>query len=320
MPANLPPQYFDVEKKYREAKTPQEKLFYLQELLAIIPKHKGTEKLQAELKAKISKTKELMEKGKKSTGSTAWYQVERQGAGQVVIAGLPNVGKSALLNTLTRTNVEVAPYPFTTTKFQIGMMEYEDIKIQIVDTPPITESAPAWLFSAFRFADLILVVLDASNDNLIEQMEEIYEQLKVRNIFIDRDQTDAKKAIILLNKIDEENANDFSQIFLDFYPDKFDTLKISATKLINIQELKQLIFKKLNIIRVYTKKIGQPPVRKDPIVLPQGSTVIEAAEYIHKDFKKCLQFTRLWNEKGFSGQRVEKNHILQDGDIVEFHI
>ncbi len=320
MPANLPPQYFDVEKKYREAKTPQEKLFYLQELLAIIPKHKGTEKLQAELKAKISKTKELMEKGKKFTGSTAWYQIERQGAGQVVIAGLANAGKSALLNVLSGTNVEVAPYPFTTTNFQVGMMEYEDIKIQIVDTPPIAENAPAWLYSAFRFADIILVVLDSSNDAVLEQMEEICKQLAARNIFIQKDQTDAKITIVLLNKIDDKKAQDNSQIFFEFYQDRFNLLRISTTNLINIEELKQLIFSKLNIIRVYTKKSGQPPVRKEPIVLPKGATVIEAAEHIHKDFKKNLQFTRLWNDRGFSGQRVEKNHVLQDGDIVEFHI
>jgi len=320
MPANLPPQYFEVEKKYREAKTLQEKLFYLQELLAIIPKHKGTEKLQGELKAKISKTKEMMEKSKKSTGSTAWYQVERQGAGQVLLAGLPNSGKSSLLNLLTRTNVEVAPYPFTTTTFQVGMMEYEDIKIQIVDTPPVAEQAPAWLYAAFRFADVLLILLDASSDDLLEQMEIIKKELESRNIYIEKERADAKKTIVLLNKSDVNKAEENSEVFLEFYQNKFNTLKISTVTALNIETLKHLIFENLDIIRVYTKKIGQPPVKKEPIVLKTGSTVIEAAEHIHKDFKQNLKFTRLWNGKGFNGQRVEKNYILHDGDIVEFHV
>ncbi len=320
MPANLPPQYFETEKKYREAKTLQEKLFYLQELLAIIPKHKGTEKLQGELKAKISKTKEMMERTKKSIGSTAWYQVERQGAGQVVLVGVPNSGKSALLNLLTRTNVEVAPYPFTTTNFQVGMMEYEDIKIQIVDCPPVSESAPAWLYATFRFADLLLIIIDAASDDLLEQMETINTQLEARNISIQNDKLDARKNIVLLNKIDMPKAIENSEVFLDVYQNKFNIQKISSVTGEGIEILKPLIFKNLNIIRVYTKKIGHPPVKKEPIVLKYGSTVIEAAEYIHKDFKKNLQFTRLWNDSGYSGQRVEKNHILQDGDIIEFHV
>ncbi len=320
MPANLPPQYFEVEKKYREAKTLQEKLFYLQELLAIIPKHKGTEKLQGELKAKISKTKEMMEHSKKSGGSTAWYQVDRQGAGQVLLAGLPNSGKSSLLNLLTRTNVEVAPYPFTTTTFQVGMMEYEDIKIQIVDTPPISESSPAWLFASFRFADMLLILLDASSDDLLEQMEIIKKELESRNINIEKEKHDAKKTIVLLNKSDINKGEENSEVFLEFYQNKFNILKISTITALNIETLKHLIFETLDIIRVYTKKIGQPPVKKEPIVLKSGATVIEAAEHIHKDFKKNLKFTRLWNDKGFSGQRVEKNYILHDGDIVEFHV
>ncbi|MGQ9534218.1 MAG: GTPase [bacterium] len=320
MPANLPPQYFETEKKYREAKTLQEKLFYLQELLAIIPKHKGTEKLQGELKAKISKTKEMMKQVKKTTGSTSWYQVDRQGAGQVVLVGVPNSGKSALLNLLTNTRVEVAPYPFTTKNFQVGMMEYEDIKIQIVDCPPVSEGAPAYLYATFRFADLLLIVLDAASDDLLEQIEFINTQLEARNIFIQKDKPEAKRNIALLNKIDIPNAVENSVVFLDVYQSRFNVHKISAITGAGIEHLKPLIFKYLNIIRVYTKKIGSPPVKKEPIILKSGSTVIEAAEYIHKDFKKNLQFTRLWNNTGYNGQRVEKNHVLQDGDIIEFHL
>lgn len=320
MPANLPPQYFEIEKKYREAKTPQEKLVYLQELLAIIPKHKGTEKLQGELKAKISKMKDLIEKGKKKAGaSTTWYQIERQGAGQVVLVGLPNAGKSSLLNCLTNANTEVADYPFTTTLPQVGMMDYEDIKIQIVDTPPLTEDSPPWLYSIYRFADIDLILLDASDDNFLDHFELIKRRLWERNIIFDNVAEKNTKTIILLNKIDLPRARDNHPLFFDLYKD-YPTIPFSCITKENLDLLKKEIFMKLAIIRVYTKKIGQPPIRKEPIVLKAGATVIEAAEHIHKDFKKNLQYTRLWNDRGYSGQRVEKNYILSDGDIVEFHV
>ncbi|MEO0215780.1 MAG: GTPase [candidate division WOR-3 bacterium] len=320
MPANLPPQYFEVEKKYREAKTLQEKLVYLQELLAIVPKHKGTEKLQAELKAKISKIKDMIEKSKKKGGSgSAWYQVERQGAGQVVLLGLPNSGKSALLNSLTNASALVADYPFTTTTPQIGMMEYEDIKIQIVDTPPLTDDSPPWLYSIYRFADIIIIVLDAAEQDLLENFEFIRTKLRERNIIFDNIEGKNMKAIVLINKIDLPGANENLSVFLDLYKD-CPIIPFSNITKVNLPLLKEEIFKNLGIIRVYTKKIGQPPERKEPVVLKLGATVIDAAEHIHKDFKKNLQYTRLWNDHGFSGQRVEKNHVLKDGDIVEFHV
>jgi len=321
MPANLPPQYFEIEKKYREAKIPQEKLVYLQEMLAIIPKHKGTEKIQAELKTKISKLKDVMEKSKKGGGaSTAWYQVDKQGAGQIVLVGLPNCGKSSLLNYLTNANVEVGDYPFTTLSPQVGMMNFEDIKIQIVDTPPLTDSGQPWLYAIYRFADIVLIIIDAAEKEAIGQFEMIKQQLNERNIIFDNSSLNNIKAIILLSKIDIPGAKENIRPFMDRYTNQFSIIPVSIKTGENIESLKKEIFKNLNIIRVYTKKVGQPSVKKDPIVLKIGSTVLEAAEHIHKDFKHKLRFTRLWNDSEYSGQRVEKNYVLKDGDIVEFHV
>ncbi len=326
MPANLTPQYYEAEKKYREAKTPQEKLAYLQEMLAIMPKHKGTEKIQGDLKSKISKLKEALEHGRKSGGgpSTAWYQVDKQGAGQVAMLGLPNAGKSALLNALTNTNVPVADYPYTTTSPQVGMMLYDDILIQIIDTPPLSDDTQPWMYSIYRSADIVLIVLDATED-LETQYELIREMLAGHNIGCDHGGDavvagNTIKAVICVNKSDvraaEENLNNFSQgkkCVVPFIP-------VSAQNHDSLAVLKQEIFKRLGIIRVYTKKAGQAPVRKDPVVLRSGTTVIDAAEYIHKDFKQNLQYTRLWNDAGYTGQRVEKNYVLHDGDIIEFHV
>lgn len=321
MPANLPPQYFEIEKKYREAKSPQEKLVCLQELLAIIPKHKGTEKLQADLKTKISKLKDTMEKGKKGGGSaTVWYQIEKQGAGQIVLVGLPNAGKSSLLNRLTNAHAEIADYPFTTNSPQVGMMDYEDIKIQIVDTPPVTDDTPAWLYSIYRSADIVLIILDAGDEDLLSHFDKIKENLHERNIIFDGSDSNNTKAIIVFNKIDSQNAQENVKVFQELSGNRFSVVLISTITCENIELLKKEIFQKLTIIRVYTKKIGQAPIKKDPVVLRTGTTVIEAAEHIHKDFKKNLQYTKLWNDSGYSGQRVEKNHVLKDGDIVEFHV
>ncbi len=321
MPANLPPQYFDVEKKYREAKDLQEKLVYLQQLLSIIPKHKGTEKLQAELKTKISKLKDSIGKQKKSKGSGgAWYQVEKQGAGQVVFLGLPNSGKSSLLNTLTNAHAEIGLYPFTTQLPQIGMMDFENTKIQIVDTPPLYDDAPPWLFGLYRNGDVLLIVLDINKD-IHKDFEMIRNSINDKNIFVTQHEFgDIKKVIIVLNKADSQEKSPVKDTFIEKYKKDFLIISVSTKDSKDIDTLKRKIFQELNIIRVYTKKIGKPIVKNDPVVLQKGTTVIDAAEHIHKDFKKQLKFARLWNESGHSGQRVEKNHILVDEDVLEFHV
>jgi small GTP-binding protein len=320
MPANLPPQYFDVEKKYREAKDLREKLAHLQELLAIIPKHKGTEKLQADLKTKMSKLKDTISRQKKSGGTGgAWYQVEKQGAGQVVLVGLPNSGRSALLNTLTNAHVEVALYPFTTNLPQVGMMEYEDIKIQIVDTPPLYDEAPAWLFGLYRNGDILLIVLDVQSD-MVKDLEMIKNMLNSRNIFTNESDTgDTKRTIILINKSDAGKPDAISD-FIGKCKEELQVMAASPETGSGIEQLKKQLFAALEIIRVYTKKIGHPVERKDPVVLKQGTTVIDAAEHIHKDFRKNLKFARLWNDADYSGLRVEKGHVLADGDLLEFHV
>jgi small GTP-binding protein len=320
MPANLPPQYFDVEKKYREAKDLREKLVYLQELMAIIPKHKGTEKMQADLKRKISKLKDTISTQRKSGGTGgSWYQVEKQGAGQIVLAGLPNAGKSSLLNTLTNAHVEVALYPFTTNLPQVGMMEYEDIKIQIVDTPPLYDEASPWLFGLYRNGDILLIVLDAAAD-MVKDFESIVSMLAVHNIFIKEGEPgDVKKTIVLLNKVDSSRP-DILDSFAAVHKSELQVIPVSSEKGTGIEQLKKEIYVALGIIRVYTKKIGHPISKHDPVVLKHGTTVLDAAEHIHKDFRKKLKFARLWNDSDYQGQRVEKNHVLSDGDVIEFHV
>lgn len=321
MPANLPPQYFDVEKKYREARDPNEKLVYLQQLLSIIPKHKGTEKLQAELKTKISKTRDAIDKQKKAKGGGgSWYQVEKQGAGQIVLVGLPSSGKSTILNYLTNARVDVGEYPFTTKLPQVGMIAYENIKIQLVDTPPLYADAPPWLYGLYRNADVLLIVLDSTGE-IEEDFAAIVNLLHERNVFIEKqDFGDVKQALVVLNKIEDIDEVAPFKPFIETHKKCCEVLPFLLHDRNSGDVLKKKIFCVLKIIRVYTKKVGKPIVRDDPVVLREGATVLDAAEHIHKDFKKNLKFARLWNDGDYQGQRVEKHHVLVDGDVLEFHV
>ncbi|MEO0088289.1 MAG: GTPase [candidate division WOR-3 bacterium] len=325
MPANLPPQYFEVEEKYRQAKTIEEKLYYLKEMLAIVPKHKGTEKLQKEIKTKISKLrKELTKKPKVSR--TVWYHFEKQGAGQIAVFGSPNSGKSSLVRLLTNANTEVADYPFTTTIPIAGMMRYENIQIQLIDCPPLKENLAPWYFHVLRTADALLYLFDLSQDSLLEEAEKNFKIIEEGRINIFREsEPNYKKTIFCGNKLDEENSEFRYNLFLEFLKnyaplDQLRILAISVKEQKNIEDLKRLLFESLEIIRVYTKPPGKPPELEEPIILKKNSNVLDAAEALHKDFARNLKYARLWDNKNLFGQRVEKNHILKDGDIIEFHI
>jgi ribosome-interacting GTPase 1 len=319
MPANLPPQYFDVEKKYRDAKDLNEKLVYLQQMLSIIPKHKGTEKLQAELKTKMSKLKDTITKQKKSKGGGGtWFQVEKQGAGQIVLVGLPSSGKSSILNTLTNAHVDVGDYPFTTQLPQVGMMQYENVKVQIVDTPPLYDEAPPWLFGLYRNGDVLAIILDGTRDPE-KDLKSIIKQLNERNVFIrTMEFGDVKKTITIISKCEAARKEKVDEFISAHAEETIITFSMRDMK--THDQLKKHLFDQLGVIRVYTKKVGAPIVRDEPVILKHGATVLDAAEHIHKDFKRNLKFARLWNETGYSGQRVEKHHVLIDEDVLEFHV
>jgi len=329
MPANLPPQYYEAEKRYRDARTNEERLAILKEMWAIMPKHKGTDKLQGDLKAKISELKKEMQKPRTAGRRTYSRRVPRQGAAQVVLIGPPNVGKSQILSRLTKATPQVAPYPFTTQEPQVGMVEFEDIKIQLIDTPPITSDfIQPWLPPIIRSADLILLVVDLGSDEVLEEMDGVIRRLEESRIKLVSDEPEGvglfgdayKKTIILGNKSDLEGAGPNPEALKDLYADKFPIISISSKDSGDGVRLKKEIYQALNIIRVYTKEPGKPADLKDPVVLKKGSIVLDAAKAIHKDFAHNLRYVRLWGSSKFDGQQVDRDHPLKDGDIVEFHL
>jgi len=326
MPANLPPQYFEAEKRYRSAREPEEKIAALEAMLAIMPRHKGTDKLHAMLRQKIARFSQEAER-KYATARRAGFYISREGAGQVMLVGPASVGKSQLLATLTEAIPEIAEYPFTTKTPIPGMMKFEDIQIQLVDTPPIgRKEVRVLLANSLRNADIIAIVIDLSREP-VSQVEAALQGLREARIEpLTDDGTQVtpgsypRKMLIVGNKNDLAGSNENWQRLCSQYARLFPLVSVSAREGGGLEEFKRAIYQVLNIIRVYTKTPGSKADMTDPMILEKGSTLEEAAESLHKDFYQNLKYAVVWGSGKYDGQRVSKGHVLQDGDIVEFHI
>ena len=330
MPANLTPQYYAAEEAYRKASTIEEKIEALQEMLTLMPKHKGTEKLQADIKRRLSKFREEGERKSKTSRYNPFF-VEKQGAGQAVLVGYPNVGKSSLLAALTRAKPRIANFPFTTSIPLSGMMPYKDILIQLVDTPPLTDSgAPAGLLNVLRGGDLLLVMVDANSDECLEQLEETLSFLAEKRIIKKltgeetpedeiADEMEYLPYMVIINKTDLPNSKSNVEILKELLPE-VPLICFSTMEKKEFDFLKEHIFHSLDIIRVYTKAPGKQPDMNTPFVLKNGGTVLDLAYNIHRDFPKLLKNARVWGSARFEGQTVARDYILEDGDIVELNI
>ncbi len=330
MPANLPPQYFEVERRFREAKAIPEKIKALESMLAIMPKHKGTDKLRGQLRSKLSKLKVELEKKGGTGRKGSLFNVKREGTAQVVLLGFPNVGKSQLVSVLSNANAEVADYPFSTRKPIPGMVPFENIQIQLVDVPPINfEIGEAWLSPMVRNADALIIMVDLESDPLA-QMEGVFAKLEgigIKPIGSEDEEIDEegervfepKKALIAPNKLDLEGAQEKDHMLRERYGSSFPVFSLSAQKGIGLEDLKRGIFEALNIMRVYTKPPGKKPDLSEPVILKKGSTVEDAGYSVHKDFVRKMKFARIWGSEKYQGQMVKKDYILHDGDVIEFH-
>ncbi|MBW1859275.1 MAG: 50S ribosome-binding GTPase [Deltaproteobacteria bacterium] len=312
MPANLPPEYFGIEKRYRSARSPAEKLEALEELLAVIPKHKGTDKLRADFKRRLSKLKSQQQTKKPTSRRDVGYRVDREGAGQVVLVGPPNVGKSALVAALTNATPAVADFPHTTRMPTPGMMPYKDIQIQLIDTPPMTqEFMEPWLPDIIRRADIILLIVDVTTDPMqhVEETIALLEERRIAPIRLahlheENQGWTFRPVLVVGNKSDDASAEENFQIFKTLIEDDWPAVPVSATTGRNFELLKQTLFDRLEIIRVYTKARGKAPEHNTPFVLKKGSTVEDLAGKIHKEFVDMIQ----------------RDYVLQDGDVVELHL
>lgn len=328
MPANLPPLYFDVEKKLKAATDPAEKVSIMEELLSIIPKHKGTEKLQAMYKTKIAKLK--LQSGKKSGGKSGFsHNIRRSGAGQVILIGSPNSGRSSLIHSLTGADPPVGIAPYTTHSADPYMMPFENTQVQLVDTPPTTpEHMEYWIADLIKNADGVLFVIDLGDPMVLENLEALLEKFKEKRIeFVQENagphkpgQPFYKKTIMVANKCDHPDAEVAMELLNEMLENKYELFPVSSETLEGIEELRGNVFEMLKVIRVHSKAPHKKAELDSPFTLKRGSTVMDFAKEVHKDFAEKLNFARIWNETKYQGQRVNRDYLLEDEDIIELHM
>jgi ribosome-interacting GTPase 1 len=346
MPANLSPEYKAAEAGFRSTREPSERLQWLREMLRTIPKHKGTEHLQADIKARIKDLGEQLEGGRKGGGHGAPALVIRpEGAAQIALIGPPNSGKSALHARLTGSGAPVAPYPFTTQLPLPGMMPHEDINFQLIDLPPIAPEHPVpWLGSTLQTADAALLVVDLGEPACVEQLATVRSMLMAKRVTLTehwdggddtrggaRHATDGTTGaddpfgvrlptLLLANKADRiaDPAAEL-QALRDLAGLPFAAFAVSAATGLGLGELGPCLFSHLGIVRVYTKVPGHAADRQRPFTLRRGQTVGDVARMVHRDLVRTLRYARIWGPSGFDGQQVGHEHRVADGDVVELH-
>ncbi len=328
MPANLSPEYIEAERRLRAAKTPPERLSILEEMLAAIPKHKGTEKMQAMLKTKIAKLKDQIQSRPAVARHGPSYHVEKSGAGQVAVIGPPNGGKSRLIASLTGANPEVGDYPYTTRSPSPYMMKFENIKIQLVDTPPLApDDIQTELAELIKTADRVLLVLDLADHetaSIIETQLVRFREKRIEFVFGNGPSAEgmpyAKRTLIAASKSDLPQAEENLLFLKEYFGDKLPLLAVSAVRGDGLEDLKKNLFLLLDVIRVYSKTPGKKPDLDDPFSLKKGSTVMDMARAVHKDFVEKLKYARIWRRDSLQGQMINRDFVLEDEDIVELHI
>ena len=282
MPANLTVLYHEAEKEYRRAQTARERLQALKKMLAMIPKHKGTDKLQADIKRKIARLKENIQNGGKGSKQHFRYHVDREGLPQIALAGPPNTGKSQLLATLTHAHPEIADYPYTTQVFLSGIMGYENFHIQLVDLPAISANhMETWVPEVIKNTDAILLIIDLSRSDVLDQIDTTIALLKERRIICSQEYHFPNPyqperylpTMIVGNKSDMKSAPENWQTIEKLYQDSFQLCPISAKSNSNLAELQQRMVKLMDIIRVYSKPPGQDVQHDHPFIFKRGSTL-----------------------------------------------
>jgi ribosome-interacting GTPase 1 len=336
MPANLSPEYKAAEAAFRAARDPRQRLDGLREMLRTIPKHKGTDHLQADIKHRIKELSEELEAPRKGGARSAPALVVRpEGAGQIALLGPPNSGKSALHVRLTASHAHVADYPFTTQYPEPGMLTFEDIHFQLVDLPPVSPEHPVpWLAGALQTADACLLVVDLSDPDCVGETQALHDILRQSKVTLTARWERARDAganaddpfalelpaLLIANKADRmEQVETELAVFLELTGLAYPALAVSAATGRGLGDLGPWLFRNLGVVRVYTKTPGHPPDRERPFTLRRGGTVEDVARLVHRDLAHTLRYARVWGKSGFDGQQIGREHVVGDGDVVELH-
>lgn len=328
MPANLTPDYLEAEERLRAARTPEEKVSALEEMLRTIPKHKGTDHIQADIKKRLAEARRESQKKPATARSVQSLFVKPEGVGQVFLVGPANSGKSSLVSALTSARAEVAPYPFTTQMFLPGMMLYENVWIQLVDMPPVSSQSPlSWIPSVIRYGNAAWLVVSLASDDILSEYEEIISLLaggKVRlgasgePTVIAPDGIATLRTLLVATHCDAPGASDRLELLHEVKNPSIEVVQVDCSRPETLEPLRQHTFTLLNVIRIYGKESGKPVDRSDPFVLSRGATVQDLAAKIHRDLAPRLAYARVWaNDASIDGLRVPREYELQDGQTVQ---
>ena len=328
MPTNVTPQYRKAEEAFKQATTNEERIERLEEMIALLPKHKGTDHLFADLKKRLSKLRKRAEQSGRKARRGPALEFSREGAAQVILVGAPNAGKSSVLAALTKATPEVAEYPFATHHPQPGMIPFEDIQIQLIDCPPMTaEFMPMHVQSLVRGADATAIVADLSKDSVLDDLETVFEAFRSRGVVFARESgTQGEdgllpvRGLVLANKMDALDAEERLEFVREFLDDRLDIETLSCTEGTGVTELPEKLFRFLRIVRVYSKIPGKKADLTRPFTVFRGQTVEDVCERIHRDFVANLRFARLWRGEGADSITVSRHETVEDGDILEVHV
>ena len=309
-------------------------------MLRTIPKHKGTDHLQADIKTRIKQLSEELsgpKKGGRRGGPS--LVVRPEGAAQIGLVGPPNSGKSHLHAELTGSHADIGPYPYTTHLPIPGMLPYEDAHIQLVDLPPVSgDFMEPWFINALQPADDVLLVIDVSDPECLEQVPTVIERLAEKKIFLtsgwrglDEAQSDDTSAaddpfslvlptLLIANKSDLDPDPGEVETLEELLGLRYPALTVSAKTGDGLDEIGPFLFRALEIVRVYTKTPGKPAENDKPFTVRRGGTVLDVARLVHKDIAEDLKFARMWGTEVFDGQQVGPDHVVTDGDLVELHV
>ncbi|MBN1879281.1 50S ribosome-binding GTPase [bacterium] len=325
MPANLTPQYKSAEARYKSAQSIQEKIDALEEMYRTIPKHKGTEKLCADIKQRLSKARQQQEQAGRSTKKGVSFHVPREGAAQITLAGLPNSGKSSIVSGFTNAAATVADYPFTTQRPLPGMLSWENVQFQLIDLPALSRDFfEPYIPSLIRVSDMVMVVVDLENIEGFEVVHDILLDNKIELVpsFKDADYHSRIVRIPAIVCATKKDCPD-SAISLELLREvsgNLEVLTIESRNPADAHRLGRTIFEHLDLVRVYTKAPGKEANMNTPIVIRKGSTLMDVTSEIHKDFSEDMKYARVWGSGKFDGQRIQRDYIIEEGDIFEFKV
>jgi ribosome-interacting GTPase 1 len=346
MPANLSPEYKKAEQAYRAAQDDRERLACLKEMLRAIPKHKGTESMQADIKTRIKELgDELAGPRKGAARAGPVHAVRREGAAQVALLGPPNAGKSSLHARLTGSRAEVGPYPHTTHAPLPGMLPFEDVHFQLIDLPPVSvDYFETWLPTTLQRADAALLVVDLKDPSCAEDVAAALQRLDARKVTLTgewprdaRGREDAElprdaedglpdpfridlPTLLIVNKADLEPSPEDVQVLEELAGIAWPVLATSATRGDGLDAVGRWLFEALEIVRVYTKAPGKPAAADRPFTLRRGATVHDVATLVHQDLAAGLKYARAWGRGVYDGQHVGPEHRVSDRDVVELHM